>query len=229
MTLLIVLPWCAHINTGRMLKILRNIYALSLLCCTTLNPNLRIKPCHPGYQNIVQKTCEKIYSSNKGEILSVFLMTAIALMYCYLSRLIAKNASRPPSMKTAPWTYKRDSESLVICQFSRMPSKQGNLFKLYKLSRSYNFTLKRSENSISSCPVNCFHVKKSYQFIKESLLLLSLFQSWQLEVMVPPQTPQNSVPLTCHLSFNAFLHNSIIIYGKLCNLKAKFQNCRTLD
>lgn len=36
------------------------------------------------------------------------------------------------------------------------------MFKLYKLGRNQNFTLKKNSwNSISNCPVNCSHAKKN--------------------------------------------------------------------
>ena len=59
----------------------------------------------------------------------------------YLSQLIANNASRLVSKKMAPWTWRRNPESLMVWQFSRMFSKHSgtlfsNMFKLYKLSRA---------------------------------------------------------------------------------------------
>lgn len=130
----------------------------------------RLKPCPPGDQNLIQKMCEQTYYDSKGKILSIFLVSDTAPTLVHLVQFIASNLSRTASKKMAPWTCRRDSESLVVWQFSRMFSKQGNMFKLYKLGRNQNFTLKKSWNSISNRLVNCSYAKKSYSFFRSQFL-----------------------------------------------------------
>lgn len=108
----------------------------------------RLKPCPPGDQNLIQKMCEQTYYDSKGKILSIFLVSGTASTLVHLVQFIASNLSRTASKKMAPWTCRRDSESLLVWQFSRIFSKQGNMFKLYKLGRNQNFTLKKIAGTV---------------------------------------------------------------------------------